>query len=189
MGPDGVIADPPVPVIRRESECGLKPTLRTILLAVAVSLLSVAATPANNAGSAYFDQAQRSLKEGMRDDAATAADKGWAALIAAGPVGPGFLDGVYQASGIFATLGRTLRAEAVYTEAEALCASADLQILRRRLEYIHADYLIRYSEYVKAEAILRASLAAENRAAKKSSLYVASRSSVNSSTTRMVPNS
>jgi len=173
MGPDGVIADPPVPVIRRESECRLKPTLRTILLAVAVSLLSVAATPANNAGSAYFDQALRSLKEGMRDDAATAADKGWAALIAAGPVGPGFLDGVYQASGIFATLGRALRAEAVYTEAEALCASPDLQILRRRLEYIHTDYLIRYSEYVKAEAILRASLVAENRAAKKSSLYVA----------------
>jgi len=146
---------------------------RTILVAVALSFVSAAATPVGNAGSKYFDQAHRSLKDGTPDDAAAAADKGWTALLAAGPASAGFLDGVYEASGIFATLGRALRAEAVYTEAEALCAAPNLQLLRRQLEYIHVDYLIRYSEYVKAEGILRTSIAAESRAAQKSSLYVA----------------
>ena len=135
--------------------------------------MSAAATPAGNAGSKYFDQALRSLKDGASGDAATAADKGWAALLAAGPASAGFLDGVYEASGVFATLGHALRAEGVFTEAEGLCAAPNLQLLRRRLEYIHADYLIRFSEYVKAEGILRTSIAAENRAAQKSSLYVA----------------
>jgi hypothetical protein len=159
--------------VRKESECRLRPLPRTILVAVVLSFASVAATPVSNAGSKYFDQARRSLKDGTPDDATTAADKGWAALLAAGPASPGFLDGVYEASGVFATLGRALRAEAVYTEAEALCAAPNLQLLKRRLEYIHIDYLIRYSEYVKAEGILRTSIAAENRAAQKSSLYVA----------------
>jgi hypothetical protein len=158
---------------RKESECGLKPLPRTILVAVVLSFVSAAAMPASNAGSKYFDQALRSLKEGTPGDAATAADKGWAALLAAGPASAGFLDGVYEASGVFATLGHALRAEAVFTEAEGLCAAPDVQLLRRRLEYVHADYLIRFSEYVKAEGILRTSIAAENRAAQKSSLYVA----------------
>ncbi|HXA64256.1 MAG TPA: hypothetical protein VNV82_03835 [Bryobacteraceae bacterium] len=151
----------------------MKPLPRTILVAIVLSFASTAATPVSNAGSKYFDQALRGLRDGTADDAATAADKGWAALLAAGPVSPGFLDGVYEASGIFATLGRGLRAEAVYTEAEALCATPHLRILSRRLEYIHIDYLIRFSEYVKAERILRASIAAEDRTAQKSSLYVA----------------
>jgi tetratricopeptide (TPR) repeat protein len=151
----------------------LKPFPRTILFAIVLSFVSAAATPVSTAGSKYFDQALRSLKDGNPNEAATAADKGWAALLAAGPVSAGFLDGVYEASGVFATLGRALRAEAVYTEAEALCAAPNLQLLKRRLEYIHIDYLIRFSEYVKAEGILRTSLAAENRAAQKGSLYVA----------------
>jgi len=159
--------------IRKESECELKPLPRTILVAIVLSFAATAATPVSNAGSKYFDQALRGLRDGTADDAATAADKGWAALLAAGAVSPGFLDGVYEASGIFATLGRGLRAEAVYTEAEALCATPHLRILSRRLEYIHIDYLIRFSEYVKAERILRASIAAEDRTAQKSSLYVA----------------
>ncbi len=159
--------------IRKEIECRPKPLPRTILVAFVLSFASVAATPVGNAGSKYFDQALRNLKDGTSGDAATAADKGWAALLAAGPASAGFLDGVYEASGIFATLGHALRAEAVYAEAEALCAAPNLQLLKRRLEYIHIDHLIRYSEYVKAEGILRTSIAAENRAAQKSSLYVA----------------
>jgi tetratricopeptide (TPR) repeat protein len=138
-----------------------------------LSFAAVAAPPVSNAGSKYFDQALRSLKDGTASDAATAADKGWASLLAAGPASAGFLDGVYEASGIFATLGSALRAEGVFAEAEALCAAPNLQLLRRRLEYIHGDYLIRFSEYVKAEGILRTSIEAENRAAQKSSLYVA----------------
>jgi hypothetical protein len=159
----------------------LTPLLRTFLIAITLSSASVAAAPVSNAGSKYFGEALRILKDGISNDsndsndfndAAAATEKGWAALIAAGPVSPGFPDGVYEASGIFATLGHTLRAEAVYTEAETLCAAPDLEVLRRRLEYIHADYLIRYSEYVKAEAILRASLATESRVAQKDPLYV-----------------
>jgi hypothetical protein len=143
------------------------------MISLFVAVVLSFATPAGNAGSKYFGQALHSFQDGNADDAATAADRGWAALLAAGPLSAGFLDGVYEASAVFATLGRGLRAEAVYTEAEARCAAPELAILRRRLEYIHVDYLIRYSEYVKAEDILRTSIAAENRAAQKSPLYVA----------------
>ena len=52
---------------------------------VMLSLASLAATPAGNAGSKYFEQALRSLKDGTASDAHAAADKGWAALLAAGP--------------------------------------------------------------------------------------------------------
>ena len=70
-----------------------------------------AETPVNSAGSQYFDLAHRSLISGATADAADAAEKGWAALVAAGPISPGFLDGVYDASGIFLTLGQALRSE------------------------------------------------------------------------------
>jgi hypothetical protein len=143
------------------------------LVAAALPLVSFAATPANSAGSKYFDQAHRSLSSGATADAADAAEKGWAALLAAGPISSGFLEGVYDASAIFLTLGQALRAEAVYTEAEALCGAPGLQPVRLRLQYMHAGHLIRDSEYVKAEGILRAALAIENRTPKKSSLYVA----------------
>jgi hypothetical protein len=41
-----------------------------------VPFASAAATPAGNAGSKYFAQAARSLRDGKADDAATAAEKG-----------------------------------------------------------------------------------------------------------------
>lgn len=145
----------------------------TAIVVIALSLMRVVATPDNSAGSKYFDQALGSLKSGAAADAAVSAEKGWAALLAAGPTASGFLDGVYEASAIFLTLGRPLRAEAVYNEAEALCATPALQLIRLRLQYRHADRLIRNSEYVKAESILRNSLSIENRTPQKSSLYVA----------------
>lgn len=151
----------------------MKPLHMGILVAMALSVASVAATPDYNGASKYFDQAHRSLNSGAASEAAALAEKGWAAVLAAGPIGSGFLKGVYDASGIFAALGRALRAEAFYTVAEALCSAPGLQLVRLRLQYMHADYLIRHSEYVKAEGILRASLAIENRAPQKSSLYVA----------------
>lgn len=151
----------------------LKPSRRTILVLIALALATVASTPDNSAGSKYFDQALRSLNGGAATDAAAAAEKGWAAVFAAGPGDPGFLNGVYGASGIFTALGRALRAEAVYTEAETLCTAPALQLTRLRLQYMHADRLILRSEYVKAEGVLQTSLAIENRAPRKSSLYIA----------------
>ena len=146
---------------------------RIILVAAALPLVPYAETPVNSAGSQYFDLANRSLISGATADAAHAAEEGWAALVAAGPISPGFLDGVYDASGIFLTLGQALRSEAVYSEAEALCVTPVLQLVRLRLQYMHADHLIRGSEFVKAEGILRTALAIENRTPLKSSLYVA----------------
>jgi tetratricopeptide (TPR) repeat protein len=93
-------------------------------------------------------------------------------VLAAGPIAPGFIEGVDDASRIFYALGLELRAEGVYTQAGTLTA-AEPQLLLLRLQYIHADYLIRHSEYVEAERTLRSSLSAENRTPQKSSLYVA----------------
>jgi hypothetical protein len=150
----------------------MKPLCKTAIV-ISLSLTTVAATPDNNAGSKYFDQAHHSLNSGAATDAAESAEKGLAAVLAAGPTGAGFLVGVHDASGIFFTLGRALRAEAVYNEAEALCAAPELQFVKLRLKYVHADWLIRNSEYVKAESILRDSLAIENRTPRTSSLYIA----------------
>ncbi|HXJ40088.1 MAG TPA: hypothetical protein VNH18_12495 [Bryobacteraceae bacterium] len=144
-----------------------------IPLVFALSLPGTAATPARSAGSANFDDADSSLQRGATMEAAAAAEKGWAAVLAAGVTAPGFIDGVYQASRIFDAVGRKLRAEAVYNEAENMCASPALQVSRVRLQYMHADRLIRNSEYVKAEGVLRAALSATDRAAQKSSFYVA----------------
>jgi tetratricopeptide (TPR) repeat protein len=146
---------------------------RIILVAAALPLTRYGATPVDNAGSRYFDLAHRSLMSGAAADAADAVEKGWAALVAGGPTSPGFLDGVYDASGIFLTLGQALRSEAVYSEAEVLCGTPGLQLVRLRLQYMHADHLIRGSEFVNAEGILRTALAIENRRPLKSSLYVA----------------
>lgn len=146
---------------------------RTILLATALPLVLFAAARANHAGSKFFDQAHRSLINGATMDAADTVEKGWAALVAAGPISAGFPEGVYDASAIFLTLGQALRAESVYTEAEALCGASSLQPIRLRLQYMHAGHLIRNSEYVKAEGILRTAVATENRTPEKSALYVA----------------
>jgi hypothetical protein len=144
-----------------------------LLVAATLPLAPYAETPVHSAGSRYFDLAHRSLKSGAAADAADAGEKGWAALVAAGPTSPGFLDGVYDASGIFLSLGHALRSEAVYSEAEALCGTPGLQLVRLRLQYMHADHLIRGSEFVNAEGVLRTALAIENRTPLKSSLYVA----------------
>lgn len=158
----------------------LNPLRRAIPVAIALSVGSATAPPVENAGSKYFDHARIDLIAGTASpqngpsetgDAAAAADKGWAAVLAADPMSPGFLDGVYEASSVFATLGSRLHAEAVYTEAEALCGTPDLRVLKLRLDYIHADYLIGSSEYVNAEGILRASLWTENSAPQKSLLF------------------
>jgi len=132
-----------------------------------------ASTPIRSAGSKYFDDADRSLMGGASADAAGPAEKGWIAVKAAGPADPGFLEGVAAASRIFAVLGRDLRAEAIYTEAQALCDTPARQTVKLRLQYMLAGHLIRGSQYVKAETILRSSLATEYSTAHKSSLYVA----------------
>jgi hypothetical protein len=62
--------------------------------------------------------------------------KGWLPLLAAGATGAGFLEGVHDASGMFFTLGRVFRAEAVYNEAEALCVAPELQFVKLRLKYV-----------------------------------------------------
>lgn len=151
----------------------MKPLHRAIVAAIVLSATVLGVPPVGSAGSRYFEQADRSLISGVAANAVGLAEKGWAAVKAAGRADPGFLDGVYNASRIFAVLGRDLRAEAVYTEAEGLCATPGLEIVRLRLQYMQADDLIRSSQYVKAEAVLRSSLAMENSTAHKSALYVA----------------
>ena len=146
---------------------------RTILIATVLRLAPAAATPVHSAGAKYFEQANGSLISGAVVDAAAAAEQGWAAVLAAGAGDSGFLLGVHDASRIFDSLGSTLRADAVYTEAETACATPGLQLVKLRLQYMHADRLIRNSEYVKAEGVLRASLAVENSTTQKSSLFVA----------------
>ena len=143
-----------------------------ILLALTLSGATVASNRVPSAGSKYFDAADRTLRDGEPADSAASAEKGWAAVLAAGPVALGFLEGVDDAVRIFYALGLVLRAEGAYTQAETLTAAGP-QLLLLRVQYIHAHHLIQHSEYVQAESILRSSLSAENRTAQKSSLYVA----------------
>ncbi|MDQ1474114.1 MAG: hypothetical protein QOJ99_5594 [Bryobacterales bacterium] len=150
-------------------------SLQKVAFVVLVCTLAAAAAAAQDtsAGSKYFVAAQNALKNGAEADAASSAEKGWSAVLAAGPARPGFIEAAHDASNIFLTLGRALRAGAVYKEAKAQCATASLQPAKLRLQYMHADHLIRKSEYVNAESILRDAISTEDRSPQKSTLYVA----------------
>lgn len=149
--------------------------LKWLGLAAAVSMKIAtvfAAAPVPSAGSKYFDSADKSLNDGASSSAEALAEKGWAAVRAAGPAAPGFLNGISDASRILAVAGRELRAEAIYIEAEALCNTSELAIVKQRVRFMHAFELIRHSRYVMAESILRPALATEDATEHKSSLYV-----------------
>ena len=124
-------------------------------------------------GLALLEDADRSLRDGSAAKAGGLAEQGWAAVRTAGPADPDFLRGVETASRILAALGQELRAEAIYNEAEAACHTPGLQIVKLRLQYLHARDLIKSLLYVKAETVLRSSVATEESMAHKSPLYVA----------------
>jgi hypothetical protein len=78
--------------------------MRTVLSMVLLVLFAVAGAHADaprNAGSNYFDEADRILANNWNADVTSLAERGWAAVRAAGPSHPGFLDGVYTAARIF----------------------------------------------------------------------------------------
>jgi hypothetical protein len=80
-----------------------------------LAALGVAAQD-TSAGSKYFVAARNEMKNRAETEAAASAEKGWSAVLAAGPARPGFIECAYDASNIFLTVGRALRAEAVYKE-------------------------------------------------------------------------
>ena len=91
--------------------------MRAVLSMVLLVLLAVAGAHADaprNAGSNYFDEADRILTGNWNADVTGLAERGWAAERAAGPFHPGFLDGVFTAARIFRVLGRHLRVQSVY---------------------------------------------------------------------------
>ena len=144
---------------------------------ILVALLSSAGTHARttplNAGSKYFDEADRILTSNWNADVIALGEKGWAAVLGAGPADPGFLEGVYTAARIFHVLGRELRVESVYAEAMAACKGPALEVMRARLSLMLALDVIGQRENVKAENVLRSALSNDERFAHKSGLYVA----------------
>jgi tetratricopeptide (TPR) repeat protein len=142
-----------------------------------VALLSAAGTHAGttprNAGSKYFDEADRILTNNSNANITALAEQGWAAVRTAGPVDPSFLEGVYTAARIFGVLGRELRVESVYAEAMTACEGPALEVMRARLRLMLAHELIGQRENVKAEGILRSALSKEERLSHKGVLYVA----------------
>lgn len=150
--------------------------MRTTCL-IFVALLSAAGTHAGttprNAGSKYFDEADRILTNNSNANVTALAEKGWAAVRTAGPADPSFLEGVYTAARIFGVLGRELRVESVYAEAMTACEGPALEVMRAQLRLMLAHDLIGQRENVKAEAILRSALPTEDRLSHKDVLYVA----------------
>jgi tetratricopeptide (TPR) repeat protein len=126
-----------------------------------------------NAGSNYFDEADRILANNRNADVTSLAERGWAAVRAAGPSHPGFLDGVYTAARILRVLGHHLRVESVYAEATKASEGSALAEVRVRLNFMFAYDLIGERENVKAENILRSALSAEERSGHNSVLNVA----------------
>ena len=111
-----------------------------------VALLSAAGTYAGtthrNAGSKYFDEADRILTNNSNANITALAEKGWAAVRTAGPADPSFLEGVYTAARIFGVLGRELRVESAYAEAMTACEGPALEVMRARLRLMLARELI-----------------------------------------------
>jgi tetratricopeptide (TPR) repeat protein len=150
--------------------------MRTVLSIVLLVLFAVAGAHADaprNAGSNYFDEADRILANNWNADVTSLAERGWAAVRAAGPSHPGFLDGVYTAARIFRVLGHHLRVESVYAEAIKASEGSALAEVRARLNFMFAHDLIGERKNVKAENILRSALSTEERSGHKSVLHVA----------------
>jgi tetratricopeptide (TPR) repeat protein len=142
-----------------------------------MALFSAAGTNAGtiprNAGSKYFDEADRILTNNWNANVTALAEAGWAAVRTAGPADPGFLDGVYTAARLFRVLGRDLKVESVYAQAMTACEGSALEVTRARLRLMLAHELIGQRENVKAEDILRSTLSSEERLSHKGVLYVA----------------
>jgi tetratricopeptide (TPR) repeat protein len=141
-----------------------------------LTLLSVTGTRGitdHNAGSKYFDEADRILTNNQNANVMALAEQGWAAVRTAGPSDSGFLEGVYTAARLFHILGRELRVESVYAEAMAVCEGTAFEPMRRRLTFMLAHDVIGQRENVKAEGILKSALSTEERLSHKSALYVA----------------
>jgi hypothetical protein len=151
----------------------LKLLLRLTLVAFTLRAAEVPKTAVRSAGANFFDDADRGLIGCTADGDNVLAEKGWAAVRAAGPTHPGFLEGVYTATRIFAVFGKERRVDSIYAEAQALVAAREFQLLSLRLQYMRADGLVRNQEYVRAESVLREAVATENRRERKSPLYVA----------------
>jgi tetratricopeptide (TPR) repeat protein len=150
--------------------------MRAVLSVVLLVLFVVAVAHADaprNAGSNYFDEADRILADNWNADVTGLAERGWAAVRAAGPSHPGFLDGVYAATRIFRVLGQHLRLESVYAEAIKASEGSSLAEVRARLNFMFAHDLIGQRENVKAESILRSALSTEERSGHNSVLHVA----------------
>jgi tetratricopeptide (TPR) repeat protein len=150
--------------------------MRAVLSMVLLVLFAVAVAHADaprNAGSNYFDEADRILANNWNADVTGLAEGGWAAVRAAGSSHPGFLDGVYAAARLFRLLGHRLRAESVYAEAIKASEGFALAEVRARLNFMFAHDLIGQRENVKAESILRSALSTEERSGHKSALHVA----------------
>jgi tetratricopeptide (TPR) repeat protein len=143
-----------------------------VLLVLFFVVIANADAP-RNAGSNYFDEADRILADNWNADVTGLAERGWAAVRAAGPSHPGFLDGVYTAARIFRVLGHHLRVASVYAEAIKASEGSALAEVRARLNFMFAHDLIGERENVKAENILRSALSTEERSGHKSVLHVA----------------
>jgi hypothetical protein len=144
-----------------------------LLVMMLVPALAHTQASSRNAGSEYFVEADKILSSNANASAIGLAEKGWTAVRSAGPLGPGFLDGVYTAARLFHVLGWDLRAGSVYTESILACDGAALQPTRLRLTYMFAQDLIRQKEYVQADSVLRSALRTEESSGEKSGLYVA----------------
>jgi len=144
-----------------------------IFVALLSAVGTYAGTTHRNAGSKYFDEADRILTNNSNANITALAEKGWAAVRTAGPADPSFLEGVYTAARIFGVLGRELRVESVYAEAMTTCEGPALEVMRARLRLMLARELIGQRQNVKAEGILRSALSKEERLSHKGVLYIA----------------
>jgi hypothetical protein len=144
-----------------------------LLVMILVPALAHTQAGSRNAGSGYFAEADKILTSTANSSAIGLVEKGWTAVRTAGPLGPGFLDGVYTAARLFHVHGWDGRAESVYAESILACDAVALQPTRLRLRYMFAQDLIRQKEYVKADGVLRLALQAEESSGEKSGLYVA----------------
>src|SRR6185312_2931615 len=124
-------------------------------------------------GAAYFMQADQELAKNSRANVLPQIQQGWTALRAAGPVDPGFVQGVSTAARLFRTLGRDLDAESVYDQAILSCDTPQSATLRRLLRYMLVQDVLANREFVKADSILKTAIADEESSPERSPIYVA----------------
>jgi len=114
-------------------------------------LIAVTAVGQEFPGQESINRAAEALTRVQPDLSLSLVERAWQQLRDAGPLHPGYRDGVNAVARALGTLGRPMRAETLYEQ--AIAAAHDFQKLERDLRIMQAEFLRSRGKQVAAELL------------------------------------